>query len=796
MNYTRRTADVYPYDDSYEPLTNVPIITAATAWTNAITRETFILVFHECLYYGLKLKHSLINPNQIRHFGIYFWDNPFDKDRGLCIEGDEFSIPLSIRGTKVYFQSRAPTQHELDTCIMIEMTSPLEWNPYDVTLGSVYSQQGATSPTPLAVKVATTYTGQAYDNSHYAYHDPTSDEALLHSINPCLIEAKELMIKQVRFESQLTAVPDDVPARHTFISLERHNKISAESLAEMWGIGLKRAYATLEATTQRGIRSAILPLSRRYRADRMYKLKRLDSKFATDTLYGDIKSLKQNQCAQVYTHKCGFSACYPVTAANGDLLGQTLRDFSHDFGVPEHLTFDGAMAQVGGSTLFNRTLREYYIKYHVSSPRRPNENPGEGCIREIKKRWYRLMVKKNVPRRLWDFAIVWISETGNLSVSSSHYAHGRTALEYITGETPDISEYLDFGFYDWVTYHPNAGLGPLSIGRWLGVSHKVGQLMSYWILTISGHVISSTDVQRLTNAEQSTDIWKQRMTDYDQAIAERLNIENANIVLGDHDDIPQWNRLSIVDEDPEFVEEFNRVINDATLPEADKLEMREYTPDAFDDYINMELGLPRGEDGELVHAIVKRRKIDDDGNPIGIANNNPLMDSRLYEIEFIDGTMEAVSANVIAENILSQVDDEGHRQMLLDEIIDHRTTGEQIKKGNEYVEMSNGTKRRILTTKGWEICVQWKDGSTDWIALKDLKDSYPVDLATYAVNNKIDDEPAFAWWVPYTIKKRSAIIKKVKSKYWQRTHKYGIRMPKNVTRRMVITTGLRRLKRR
>ena len=67
MNYTRRTADVYPYDDSYEPITNVPIVTAATAWTDNDTKETYILIFHECLYYGLKLKHTLINPNQIRH---------------------------------------------------------------------------------------------------------------------------------------------------------------------------------------------------------------------------------------------------------------------------------------------------------------------------------------------------------------------------------------------------------------------------------------------------------------------------------------------------------------------------------------------------------------------------------------------------------------------------------------------------------------------------------------------------------------------------------------------------------
>ena len=66
----------------------------------------------------------------------------------------------------------------------------------------------------------------------------------------------------------------------------------------------------------------------------------------------------------------------------------------------------------------------------------------------------------------------------------------RTPIEMLTGETPDISEYLDFGFYDRVVFKQNAGLGEAKLGRWLGVSHKVGQLMSYWILPVSGIPIS------------------------------------------------------------------------------------------------------------------------------------------------------------------------------------------------------------------------------------------------------------------------------------------------------------------
>ena len=68
----------------------------------------------------------------------------------------------------------------------------------------------------------------------------------------------------------------------------------------------------------------------------------------------------------------------------------------------------------------------------------------------------------------------------------------------------------------------------------------------------------------------------------------------------------------------------------------------------------------------------------------------------------------------------------------------------------------------------------------DWIRLADLKESYPVQLIEYAVANGIEDEPAFKWWVPSTLKRRDRIISKVKAKYWRTTHKFGIRVPKSV----------------
>ena len=72
--------------------------------------------------------------------------------------------------------------------------------------------------------------------------------------------------------------------------------------------------------------------------------------------------------------------------------------------------------------------------------------------------------------------------------------------------------------------------------------------------------------------------------------------------------------------------------------------------------------------------------------------------------------------------------------------------------------------------------------------MRDLKDSYSVPLDNYTMANYIQDEPAFAWWVPFTLKKQTSIVNKIKSKYHQRTHKYIIRIPENVQEAQDIDT--------
>jgi hypothetical protein len=83
--------------------------------------------------------------------------------------------------------------------------------------------------------------------------------------------------------------------------------------------------------------------------------------------------------------------------------------------------------------------------------------------------------------------------------------------------------------------------------------------------------------------------------------------------------------------------------------------------------INAEILLQQGDRLQL--GKVNRRSVDDSGNIIGTYSENPIMNSIVYEVEFPDGELKEYAANILAENMLSQVDDEGHNILLMRDII-------------------------------------------------------------------------------------------------------------------------------
>ncbi len=182
-------------------------------------------------------------------------------------------------------------------------------------------------------------------------------------------------------------------------------------------------------------------------------------------------------------------------------------------------------------------------------------------------------------------------------------------------------------------------------------------------------------------------------------------------------------------------------------------------------------------------------KTDKDGNPIGLANANPILDTHEYTFAFDDGDETVMSANLIAVAMYVQCDPGRNQYVLLDSIIDHKRLDSAIRPLDQKVVQPNGHTYLTRSTVGWQLCCQWQDGSTSWESLDDLKESHPIETAEYAVTKGLDHEPAFNWWVPHVLKKRDQIISIVcrrTTRYLKRTHKFGKEIPKTVNEALAL----------
>ena len=119
---------------------------------------------------------------------------------------------------------------------------------------------------------------------------------------------------------------------------------------------------------------------------------------------------------------------------------------------------------------------------------------------------------------------------------------------------------------------------------------------------------------------------------------------------------------------------------------------------------------------------MKKRLKDANGIPIGVDNYNSTLESRIYEVENRNVYVAAMAANIIDENLFTQVDQEGNIFVLIKSIINRRTDGTQTLQHYKFVITNSGTKQIKNTTKGWEVCIQWNYGSTAWKKLKYIKD--------------------------------------------------------------------------
>ena len=120
------------------------------------------------------------------------------------------------------------------------------------------------------------------------------------------------------------------------------------------------------------------------------------------------------------------------------------------------------------------------------------------------------MEQHQVPVRLWCFAYDYAAEILLLVVPGSCQLQNRTPYESVMHYTLDISEYVNFHFYQWCYYWDETEKEK-KLGRWLGVAHQVGQSMCYWVLVESGNYIARSTVIPISENDASSTLLKERM---------------------------------------------------------------------------------------------------------------------------------------------------------------------------------------------------------------------------------------------------------------------------------------------
>ena len=741
-----RLSNVQPFNDSYNPMKDIQTVDAAFAW-DSNEGETYIIHLNQALDFTKSMEHSILCPNQARCNNVIIDDIPLHLDHrelsthSIIFPDESVNLPLEMRGCTSYLPVRYPTDQELNECKELHLTSNEgEWG------GDIISS--------LNTEDVTFDDFDTYDLDH----------------NTLQLNEYEVMNNHFNLSS---------------LSHSKYAEVSSEKLANQWGIGLKEASATLKATTQHYVTTKSGQITRRIKTKPHHlqynQLAGYLGMFSSDTFKSNVISTRMNQYSQLFANRGNYFKCYPLKTRSH--VHHALDSFIHDVGVPAEMLTDNIPELKQGE--WNNICRRRKIRTKTTEPHSPWQNHCELAGGIVKRKVRNKMRLTMTPVRLWDYCWEYVCLLICLTVTELATLEGTTPFEKIHKYTPDISELLGFKWYQAVWYHDEDDPDKSNIGRWLGPTPGANQGISYRILTRKGKVISRSTVYPLSETDVVNEDVIARIKEHDKMIDERIGNHSKASYNSYDDDLDVDNIYTTLFEDDECDDEdihFQEVDNDGnqiTTPHAEDFIINDNPRcESNDEYIGIKVDLP--DDGNLREGTVVSRKRANNGDLIGTKDINPGLDSRIYNVKFGDGTYQEYSTNVLMENISFQCDDYGRNTSLMKEIVGHESLPDAITKENGFYTSKHGSKKRVVTTKGWRHKIKWENGTESWVSLAELKESNPLELAIYAKAHNIIDEPAYAWWAHYVTRKGKRVINAVKHRLIRKNMKFGVKVPKDI----------------
>ena len=507
----------------------------------------------------------------------------------------------------------------------------------------------------------------------------------------------------------------------------------------------------------------------------MLRYKRINSQFFTDTFFVTAKgkSTRGNTSAQIFVSDKGFVAIYPMQSKGN--FPDALKLFCKEVGVPEKLVVDPSGEQT--SRKVKKFCNQVGTTLRILEESTQWANRAELYVGLFKESIKKDIRKTNCPLRFWDYCAERRARIHNVTPRDLFQLNGNNPTTATFGSQPDISNICQFDWYDWCYFREEGKVqfpyDKFQLGRVLGPTKNEGNEMAQSILKKNGEIVPRRTCRRLRIDEIHSEVEKTKRAEFDKSIL-KIHGDSMSIPVCDPKSKPEDWSLD------DYIEADEGDIPVRSLPDdpVDASGKAVFEQPFYDAIIHAEVMLPQGE--KMKSARVKGRSKDSEGHLIGSYDSNPLLNSMLYDVEFPDGAIRQYAANTIAQNMYAQVDEDGYSVSMLDTIADYAKDSKAVPMSDKYVTTKSGKTRKRITTEGWKFLVVFKDGDEKWVPLKLLKETNPIEVAEYVTAQGIESEPAFDWWVPYTLRKRDQVVAAVNSRVRKQTHKYGIEVPNSV----------------
>ena len=398
------TVDAIPFDSQLGKMSDLPIVHAIFAYDDENNSRTTLIRVNNAIYIK-DMENSLLCPNQARAYGTIVDDTPPHFDHTgvgtFSVTADNQEFHLKSYGPTAYLPVRRPTDDELEHCDIVDITEENNWEPYKGSNINVTITQSSLT-------------------------EESFDDYLLHN-------------NIRRIQAMQVTKPKD--------------KLTPEYLSQIWNCGIETARKSIEASTCRYYRQGTKGLQRRFRPSRsMMRYRQLAlpaGEFYSDTMFAKVRSTRGYTCAQIYGNKFGFIKAYPMDGKDQQNVGDTLSLMIQDVGVMQKLHVDNAKEMVGRKTPFFKRARKEGIDLTTIEPLRPDENYGEQLVKRAKLGSSKLMIRKKAPLRFWCYGMEYYCDLSTIMVPGMYRNKGRSGYEMVFGSTPDISEYVEFEFYDY-----------------------------------------------------------------------------------------------------------------------------------------------------------------------------------------------------------------------------------------------------------------------------------------------------------------------------------------------------------